>query len=68
MERAYLLGTIAAVCGTGSMDLFVDNPLLPSMLCALVAAVLMRQVLVRVDGFVDATADIAPMPNSAQRS
>jgi hypothetical protein len=48
MERAYLLGTIASMCGTGSMDLLVDEPLLPAIVCALTAALLMRLIYLRV--------------------
>lgn len=57
MERAYLLGTIASVCGTGSMDLLVDNPLWPTVFCAILAILLIRQMLQRIDGFVELPSD-----------
>ena len=54
MERLYLLGTLASVCGTGSMDLLVDQPFWPALLCALFAMLMMRLLLQRVPGFVPA--------------
>ena len=60
MERAYLLGTIASVCGTGSMDLLVENPFWPALLAAIVAILLMRLALRHISPFV-------PAPVEAER-
>ena len=45
MERAYLLGSILAAGGTGSMDLLVENPFWPALGAALAAILLMRRAL-----------------------
>ena len=56
MERVYLLGSIVAAGGTGSMDLLVDNPLWPALAAALVAILLMRRALRNVPLLVPADA------------
>jgi hypothetical protein len=57
MERAYLLGSILAAGGTGSMDLLVENPFWPALLAALVAILLMRLALRHISPFVSAEAE-----------
>ncbi|PSJ40549.1 hypothetical protein [Allosphingosinicella deserti] len=57
MERAYLLGSIVAAGGTGSMDLLVENPFWPALLTALVAILLMRLALRHISPFVPAPAE-----------
>jgi len=61
MERTYLLGSIVAAGGTGSMDLLVENPTWPALAAALVAILLMRLALRDVSLFVPADAQ-APGP------
>ena len=57
MERAYLLGSIIAAGGTGSMDLLVDHPFWPALVAALAAILLMRLALRRISPFVPAEAE-----------
>ena len=57
MERAYLLGSIIAAGGTGSMDLLVDNPFWPALVAALAAILLMRLALRDISPFVPAEAE-----------
>ena len=53
MERLYLLGSMAAVCGTGSMDLLLEEPLWPAIVAATAAVLLMRLTLRRIAWFQD---------------
>ncbi|TFI59106.1 hypothetical protein E2493_06160 [Sphingomonas parva] len=57
MERAYLLGSIVAAGGTGSMDLLVENPFWPALGAALIAILLMRRALRNVPLLVPADAE-----------
>lgn len=57
MERAYLLGSIIAAGGTGSMDLLVDNPFWPALVAAFAAILLMRLALRDISPFVPAEAE-----------
>ena len=57
MERLYLLGSTAAVCGTGSMDLLLEEPLWPAIVAATAAVLLMRLTLRRIAWFQDSASE-----------